>query len=86
MDETARGVGAVILRASLAPDLGFDRVYVFQGVAHIVEVKDPAQPPSKRKLTENECAVKAAIERVGGRYNVVETDDDLLKVFGLRGA
>jgi hypothetical protein len=85
IDEAARSLGAVVIAASKAPELGFDRIYVFRGQAHIVEVKDPSKPPSKRKLTDNERAVKAAVEAVGGQYHVVETDDDLLRVFGLKG-
>jgi hypothetical protein len=83
IDEAARGVGAVILRASMAPDLGFDRLYVYRGHAHIVEVKNPKLPPSARRLTENERRVKAAVEAVGGVYNIVESDEDLMRVFGL---
>ena len=85
IDDAARAVGAVIVRASMAPDLGFDRIYGYKGQPHICEIKDPAKPPSARKLTENEQKVKAALEAVGVAYHVIETDDDLYRVFGLKG-
>lgn len=83
LDALARKLGAMIIHASNAPELGFDRVYV-RGEAFIVEVKDGRLPPSKRQLTDNELKVKAQIEYAGGRYHVIESEDDLLKLFGLK--
>ena len=55
---------------------GFDLVVVLNGV-HIVEVKNPEY---KWKLTEDELKKKEQVESTGGIYNIVQTDDDILKL------
>jgi hypothetical protein len=82
IDETATAAGCCIVRASLAPNLGFDRLYIHQGRMLIVEVKNGALPPSGRKLTDNETKTRAAIVAAGGEYHVVESADDLLRLLG----
>lgn len=84
LDELALRVGAAIIHASEAPRLGCDRIYV-RGQAYICEVKDGSLPPSERRLTEGELKCKAKVEAAGGRYWVIESDDDLLAMFGLKG-
>lgn len=83
LDDLARQCGAAVIHASEAPGLGFDRIYVRDHV-YIVEVKDPAQPPNKRQLTDGEKKCKTAVEAAGGKYWVIESDNDLLKMFGLK--
>jgi len=83
MDELARACGAHIVFASAAPSLGFDRIYVLRQ-PFICEIKDPAQPPSRRRLTDNEQKAKADIEAAGGQYHILETDDDMLRLFGMK--
>lgn len=84
LDELARNVGAVVLHVSAAPELGFDRLLIRSGQMYIVEVKDGTKPPSARQLTEGEQKAKAKVESAGGKYWVIESDDDLLRMFGLR--
>ena len=59
---------------------GFDGVLVALNGVHIVEVKNPAR---RWTLTEAEQQRKAAVEQAGGRYNIVETDDDARRLIGL---
>lgn len=84
IDALARRVGAVVICASAAPEIGFDRLYIRGEQTYIVEVKDPSKPPSKRQLTEGEQKTRQMIEDAGGKYWIIETDDDLLRMFGLR--
>lgn len=75
--------GAAVICASAAPDLGFDRLMVRGGQLYIVEVKDGSKPPSKRQLTDGEQKCKRKVEAAGGRYWIIESDADLLAMFGL---
>ena len=59
---------------------GFDLLLGFRGRLYAVEIKDPAQPPSKRKLTVNEQLTAAAMSLVDVPHNVCETLDDVLRV------
>ena len=59
---------------------GFDLLLGFRGRLHAVEVKDPAQPPSKRRLTVNEQLTAAQMALVDVPHNVCETLDDVLRV------
>lgn len=52
---------------------GFDLLVVTPRGVHVVEDKDPSQ---RWKLTENEAAVKRAIELAGGAYYVIETPEE----------
>lgn len=83
LDKLAADLGAVVIRASVAPELGFDRLYAYRGRLHIVEVKDGGKAPSKRRLTENETRLRDRLEAVGVAYNVIETEADLLRLFGV---
>jgi len=47
------------------------------GRNYLFEIKDPSQPPSKRKLTKDEEEFKASWR---GQYAVIETLDDALKI------
>ena len=55
---------------------GFDLVVVLNGV-HIVEVKNPEY---KWKLTADELKKKEEVERSGGVYNIVQRDEDILRL------
>jgi len=57
---------------------GFDGVLIspFTGV-HIVEVKNPDM---KWKLTENEMKVRAEVEARGATYNIIEIDEQAIKL------
>jgi hypothetical protein len=54
-----------------------DLVCGFKGQNFLFEVKDPAQPPSKRKLTPDEEVFHA---KWTGSIHIVETIDDVLKI------
>ena len=84
IDEAAEKVGCCIVRASKAPELGFDRLYIRHGRVYIVEVKDGEKPPSKRQLTDNEKRTRADIEAAGGVYHVIESVDDFYRMVGMQ--
>ena len=59
---------------------GFDLLLAFRGRLFVVEIKDPSQPPSKRKLTPNEVHTGAELCRVDVDYWKCETLADVLSV------
>lgn len=82
--ELARRCGAHVVSMTSHPEAGFD-LLIIRGETFICEVKDPAQPPSGRQLTEGEQKRKRAVEDAGGHYHIIQSDDDLLRLFGLKG-
>lgn len=54
-----------------------DLVISHRGKNYLLEVKDPSQPPSKRKLTDDE---KVFHQTWTGQISVVETLQDVLEV------
>lgn len=54
-----------------------DAVIGYRKKNFLLEIKDPAQPPSKRKLTPDEVKFH---ESWNGQVSVVETIDDVLKI------
>lgn len=56
-----------------------DLLVGFRGACYVLEVKDPAKPPSKRKLTPDELAWRAGW---AGQYAVVTTEDEALQAVG----
>lgn len=57
-----------------------DAVIGFMGRNYLAEIKDPSQPPSKRKLTPDE---ENFHKQWTGQISVVETIDDVIKILGL---
>lgn len=53
----------------------------FQGETHLMEIKDGAKPPSKRKLTKDE--EKFFGNWRGGSLSVVESIEDAMAVIGV---
>lgn len=77
----ARQVGcAVIDIHALAGTL--DIVVGFRGVIYLVEIKDGAKIPSKRRLTPAEEKTVEEFRRVDCPVYIVESADDLLRVIG----
>lgn len=78
--ETLRKAGATVKSlASLgngAPDL----LVGFRRQNWIMEVKDPSQPPSKRRLTDDEKAFHLSWQ---GQICVIETPEEALILIGL---
>ncbi|HYF24100.1 MAG TPA: hypothetical protein VD931_00025 [Baekduia sp.] len=58
-----------------------DLLVGLRGRSYCIEVKNGALPPSRRRLTPDEEAWRAAWR---GHYAVVETVDEALAVVGLR--
>lgn len=83
--ELARKCGAHVVSMTPHPDAGFD-LLIIRGDVFIVEVKDPEKNASHRQLTEGEQKRKRLVEEAGGHYHIVQTDDDLLALFGLKGS
>jgi hypothetical protein len=55
----------------------FDILVGARGKNFAFEIKDPNQPPSKRRLTPGE---KKFFDRWTGQVNKVETIDDIIKI------
>ncbi|MCA8829417.1 hypothetical protein [Hymenobacter pini] len=56
----------------------FDILVGYRGQTFIMEIKDPSQPPSKRKLTEGEEEFRRTWQ--GSPYHVVETIDQAISI------
>ncbi len=54
-----------------------DLLVGYQNKNYFLEVKDPSQPPSKRKLTEDEQKFHANWK---GQISIVETIEDVFKL------
>jgi hypothetical protein len=54
-----------------------DVVCGHKGLNYLFEIKDPAKPPSKRKLTPDEVAFH---NNWTGSIHIIETIDDVLKI------
>jgi len=60
---------------------GYDLVIVCPRTGvHIVEIKNPAY---EWELTPAEKKRKAEVEAAGGRYNIIETDEQARRLVGL---
>jgi hypothetical protein len=57
-----------------------DVVCGFRGKNYLFEIKDPGKPPSQRKLTADEQKFH---DEWTGQIAVIETIDDVLKIFAL---
>lgn len=63
-------------------DAGFDLLVGFRGRLFVGEVKDPAQPPSKRQRTVAEQITVAELELVDVPCPIWQTLDDVLRDIG----
>ena len=72
-----RGIGASVLMTYQLKNC-FDLLVGYRGHNFIMEVKDPKQPPSKRKLTEGEEGFRASWR--GGIYHIVESADQAIAI------
>jgi Holliday junction resolvase len=77
--EYLRRVGASVFVASGVGDSFPDLVVGYRGVNYLIEVKDPAQPKSKRKLRPGQ---QAFAESWRGQIAKVETEDEALRLIG----
>ena len=74
---TARSIGASVLDTHQLPNC-FDALIGYRGREFIIEIKDPAQPKSGRKLTPGEASFRDAWR--GSEYHIIETGAELIKV------
>lgn len=75
-----RGVGASVQSLAAVGKGAPDLLIGFRGAVYVAEVKDPAKPPSHRKLTPTQETWHAAWQ--GPRVPIVETADDALRLIG----
>lgn len=76
--EQMRQIPGLTVRITSGVGEGFtDAVIGYAKKTHLVEIKDPAKPPSKRKLTPDE---KKFHESWTGSIHVIETIEDVLKI------
>ena len=75
------GDGAVRSMAHAGDGLP-DIIVAHGGQSWLFEIKDPAQPPSARKLTDDEAKFHAAWLLAGGQVDVVLTTEDVLFAIG----
>jgi hypothetical protein len=71
-----RKAGCTVTVSSYLGDGFPDAVVGLGGVNYLIEIKDPDQPPSKRKLTADEKDFHASWN---GQVCVIETADDFLR-------
>jgi hypothetical protein len=72
-----RAIGASVLHLHQLKNC-FDLLIGYRGQTFLMEVKDPSQPPSKRKLTEGEEAFREAWR--GSPYHVIHTVDEAIAI------
>ncbi|MGI4872467.1 MAG: hypothetical protein ACRYFX_14975 [Janthinobacterium lividum] len=72
-----QAVGATVLHTHQLKNC-FDLLVGYRGRTFLMEVKDPAQPPSARRLTEGEA--KFRDEWRGSPYHVVHTPDEAIRI------
>jgi hypothetical protein len=74
---TLRAVGASVLHTHQLKNC-FDLLVGYRGRTFLMEIKDPAQPPSARQLTPGEA--KFRDEWRGSPYHVVLTPDEAIRI------
>lgn len=72
--------GLTVRHTHMVGDGFVDITVGFRGRNYLLEIKDPAKPPSARKLTPDEEKFHAEWM---GQAAVVETIDDVMKVLGI---
>ena len=77
-----RDVGASVQSLAMIGAGVPDLMVAFRGVVFLLEVKDPAQIPSKRQLTPDQVEWH---RRWGGKVHIVETIEDAFNVIGVSG-
>ena len=77
-----RDVGASVQSLASLGDGVPDILVEFRKVLFLMEIKDPAKPPSKRQLTPDQVEWH---RRWGGPVHIVETIEDAFNVIGVSG-
>jgi hypothetical protein len=71
------------LRYKLLPP-GFGADILILDWMSFIEVKNPEQIPSKRKLTQDELELQKFCEENGTAFDVVETPEEMADIIGTR--
>jgi hypothetical protein len=75
--EALRAIGAHVLHVHQLKNC-FDILVGYRGRTHLMEIKDPSQPPSARQLTPGEA--KFRDEWRGTPYHIVHTPDEAIRI------
>ena len=75
------GIGYIQLREGDGADL-----IVKMNPLFFVEIKNPAQPPSRRRLTPDELRLQAECGKIGVAYFVIETPEEMARIVNVRRA
>lgn len=75
-----RSLGAVVFDTSRVGGGFSDLVVIWRGEVMLVEVKDGAKAPSKRKLTKAQVDFHSEVAAAGSQVYVVETGADVLRL------
>ena len=79
--KTLRGIPGIVVKDTHALGDGFPDIEVgFRGRNYLFEIKDPAKPPNKRKLTSDEVIWHRDWT---GQVNVVLSAEEIFKVIGI---
>jgi hypothetical protein len=79
-----RGIGAYVVDCAHVGGGYPDLTVGWRGKWELIEVKDGAKPPSRRKLTADQQVLHAEAARVGCRVHVVTDVTQALALFGAR--
>lgn len=55
-------------------------ILVFEPDLFFIEVKNPAVPPSKRKLTDDELSLQALCDETSGEYYIVQQPEEMADI------
>lgn len=78
--EALRAAGWYVKDVSRAGDGFVDLVAAKGGRLELIEVKDPAQPPNKRALTEAETQVHLGFARSGVEVRILMTVEEAVRL------
>jgi hypothetical protein len=84
--DALRSVGAYVIDTSHVGQGFADLVVGWRGQWYMVELKNGALPPSKRRLTIDQQILHAQAARVGCTVHVVKTETEALALLGARRA
>lgn len=77
--DTFRSMGCVVTSTTCVK--GFcDMVVAWKGLYLLIEVKDGAKPPSKRKLTPMEAAYHIKVEGVGCKVYIIKNKEEAINL------
>lgn len=81
-----RDIGAYVVDCSQVGDGFPDALVAYRGKWFLVEIKDGAKPPSRRKLTPDQNVFHAEAAHRGCHVHVVKNESEALALLGARRA